>query len=84
MEETANVSEIIGKLEGAMAEQVEKLKRDLGTLRTGRANPQLLEGVRVDYYGTQTPLKQVGAVSVPDPRTIEITPWDPSVLDAVV
>lgn len=83
MDENMGVQEVISKLESAMAAHVDKLKRDLGTLRTGRANPQLLEGVRVDYYGTATPVKQVGAISVPDPRTIEVTPWDPSVLDAI-
>ncbi|NLO92472.1 MAG: ribosome recycling factor [Elusimicrobia bacterium] len=83
MNENVSINDVVAKLEGEMGEQVGKLKRDLGTLRTGRANPQLLEGVRVEYYGTPTPIKQVGAVAVPDARTIEVTPWDPSVLDAI-
>ena len=53
------------------------LKEDLNTVRAGRANPALLDKVMVDYYGTETPLKNLSNISVPDPRTLLITPFDP-------
>lgn len=52
-----------------------KLKEDLGAIRVGRANPQLVENLMVDYYGTKSPLKQVAQISIPDAKTIMITPW---------
>ena len=64
------------KAEAAMKERIERLKRELSTVRTGRANPHMLEGVQVEYYGSMVPLKQVAAVSVPEARTLEIRPWD--------
>jgi ribosome recycling factor len=54
----------------------EVLRRDLGKLRAGRANPNLLDGIRVDYYGTMTPLNQMAHVNVPEPRLITVKPWD--------
>ncbi len=74
------IDSILPKAEDAMKERVGRLARDLSVLRTGRANPQLVEGVKVEYYGQLVPLKQVAAVSVPEGRTLEIRPWDPSVL----
>jgi ribosome recycling factor len=61
---------------GKMARSVEAFKKDLGKIRTGRASFSLLEGIKVDYYGTSTPLPQVGTLSVPESRLITITPWD--------
>lgn len=72
-----------GKAEAAMKEKIERLKKDLSTVRTGRANPHMLEGVLVEYYGTMTPLKQVAAVSVPEARTLEIRPWDATAYKAL-
>ena len=64
-----------------MIEKMEKtlhfLKEDLNTLRAGRANPAILDKVVVDYYGSPTPLKNLSNISVPDPRTLMITPFDP-------
>lgn len=74
------IEQILPKAEEAMKDRVGRLSRDLSLLRTGRANPQLVEGVKVEYYGQMVPLKQVAAVSVPEGRTLEIRPWDPSVL----
>src|SRR5262245_52044946 len=54
----------------------EVLKRDLGKLRAGRANANLLDGIRVDYYGTLTPLSQMAHINVPEPRLITVKPWD--------
>jgi ribosome recycling factor len=77
---TEAVNAVVVKMEEAMKERLSRLGRDLGALRTGRANPMLLENVKLEYYGQVVPLKQVAAVSVPEARTLEIRPWDPSVL----
>jgi ribosome recycling factor len=61
----------------------EALKRELGKVRTGRANPAILENIRVDYYGTLTPINQMAAVAVPDARLITIKPWDKSAMKAL-
>ncbi len=62
---------------------VEAVRRDLAGMRTGRAAVSMLDGIRVDYYGTPTPLNQLGNLSVPEPTLIAIQPWDPSVLPAI-
>jgi len=62
---------------------VEAFQGELTTLRTGRASLALVDGINIDYYGSQTPLDQVAALSVPDPTTITIAPWEPSVLAEV-
>ncbi|HLT29471.1 MAG TPA: ribosome recycling factor [Myxococcaceae bacterium] len=59
---------------------IEDLKRDLATVRTGRANVQVLDGIRLDYYGTPTPLSQVASLAAPEPRLITVKPWDKAVL----
>jgi len=59
-----------------MTKTVAALKRELGSLRAGRANPALLEGIEVSYYGTMTPLKQLAGISTPEPRLLVIQPWD--------
>lgn len=61
---------------GKMARSIEAFKKDLGKIRTGRASFALLDGIKVDYYGTPTPLPQVGTLSVPESRMITVTPWD--------
>jgi len=61
---------------GKMARSIEAFKKDLGKIRTGRASFSLLDGIKVDYYGTPTPLPQVGTLSVPESRMITVTPWD--------
>ncbi|MBU0743001.1 ribosome recycling factor [bacterium] len=63
-----------------MAEAVEKLALRLTTIRTGKASPALLDSVRVEYYGTMTPLKQLANVGAPEPRLLTIAPFDRSVL----
>ena len=59
------------------------LKRELTKLRAGRANPSLLDNIRVDYYGTPTPVNQMASISVPDARTIVIQPWEAGQLKAI-
>ncbi|MFA5161120.1 MAG: ribosome recycling factor [Elusimicrobiales bacterium] len=83
MDANTGVSAMMAKLDKGMAEHVERLRKEMGTLRTGRANPQLVEGIKAECYGSLMPLKQLGAISVPDGRTIEIQPWDPSSLEAI-
>ncbi len=64
----------------AMDKAIEALKRDLGRVRTGRASLSLLDEVRVDYYGTPTPLSQIGTLAIPEPRLITITPWEKNLI----
>ena len=59
-----------------MDRSIDALKRDLNTLRTGRATPSLIENVQIDYYGVPTPLKQIASISAPDARAIQVQPWD--------
>jgi len=70
--------DILLSCEEQMEKAVEFLKSELRTLRTGRASPSLVENIKVEYYGTSTPLKQLATVSIPDPRSIVIKPFDPS------
>jgi ribosome recycling factor len=69
--------------EGRMQGAIDTLSREFAGVRTGRATAALLEGVRVDYYNTLTPVAQVASISVPDPRTLIIQPWDASVLPKI-
>ncbi len=66
-----------------MDKALEHLKRDLGGLRTGRASVALLDNIRVDYYGTITPLKQVASVSTPEARLITVQPWDAKMIKEI-
>ena len=66
-----------------MRHTVDAVLRELGTMRTGRASVAMLDTVRVDYYGTLTPLNQVGNLAVPDPTLITLQPWDPSLLGPI-
>ncbi len=68
--------ELLKDAEDRMKKALSVLDKEFGRLRTGRASNSLLEGVRVDYYGTPTPLDQIASISTPDSRTITIQPWD--------
>jgi len=74
------VNDIIKSLQGDIDKAIEAFRRDLGKVRTGRANLSVLDGVRVDYYGTPTPLQQLASFAVPDARTILVTPYDKTAL----
>ncbi|MDR0949370.1 MAG: ribosome recycling factor, partial [Lachnospiraceae bacterium] len=63
-----------------MGKTVEFLKTELAAIRAGRANPHVLDKIRVNYYGVPTPIEQVGNVSVPEARMIQIAPWDKSLI----
>ena len=67
-----------------MTKTMTNLDGELATIRAGRANPNVLNRIMVDYYGTPTPIQQVANVSVPEPRMIQIQPWDKSMIKAVV
>ncbi|MBE5039174.1 ribosome recycling factor [Ructibacterium gallinarum] len=69
--------------ENKMNKAIASLEGDLASIRAGRANPAILDKITVEYYGVQTPLAQVGTISVPEARTIIVQPWDASVLKAV-
>ena len=68
--------DVLAEIERKMARSIDALRRDLNTLRTGRATPSLIEDVSIDYYGTPTPLKQIASISAPDARAILVQPWD--------
>lgn len=70
-------------LEQKIVKSQQVLKEELNTVRAGRANPALLDKVTVDYYGTPTPLKNISNISVPDPRTLLISPFDPKSISEI-
>ena len=81
--DAAIIKETIADAEERMGKAIEALRRELSTIRTGRANPALVEHIRVDYYGTPTPLKQLATVMVPEARLLTIQPWDKGSLGAI-
>ena len=74
---------MIKKFEDKMQKSIESLEREYNSIRAGRANPHVLDKIKVDYYGTPTPLQQVGNISVPEARTIMIQPWEPNLLKEI-
>ncbi len=75
--------DVTSDLKARIDRTLEDLKRDLSKVRTGRANPAILEGVRVDYYGTPTPLNGVANINVVDARLIVVKPWDRTSIPAI-
>ncbi len=69
--------------EEKMKKTISSLESDLNTIRAGRANPHVLDRITVDYYGTPTPINQVGNITIPEARLIQIQPWDTSMLKAI-
>jgi ribosome recycling factor len=76
----AMVADIFSDAERRMSKAVEALRQDLATIRTGRANPALVERIQVEYYGAPTPINQLATISVPDARQLVIQPWDRKIL----
>ena len=68
---------------GKMGKTIESVKGDFASVRAGRANAGVLDRIQVEYYGTPTPIQQVASISTPDPRTLQIQPWDASILKAI-
>lgn len=77
------MDERVKVFEGKMQKAYDYLLADFATIRAGRANPHVLDKIKVDYYGTPTPIQQVGNISVPEPRMIQIAPWEKSLLKAI-
>ncbi|MEK7385896.1 MAG: ribosome recycling factor [candidate division NC10 bacterium] len=74
---------LVKDVEARMTAALDALGRELASVRTGRASTSLLDGIRVDYYGTPTPVNQMASISVPDARTLVIQPWEASQLKAI-
>ena len=78
------MDERIVKFEDKMEKTMKNLDSEFGTIRAGRANPHVLDRIMVEYYGCPTPLQQVANISVPEPRMIQIQPWEGSLVKAIV
>jgi ribosome recycling factor len=77
------LKDIFGQLKTRMEKAVEDFRKEMASVRTGRASVHMLDGIAVDYYGTMTPLNQLGNVSAPEPQMITVQPWDVSQLAAI-
>ncbi len=77
------VKELLRETEKKMQKTIESASREFAEVRTGRAHPGLIEGIHVNYYGTPTMIKQLASITIPDPRTIVIQPWDTSAIGEI-
>ena len=77
------VTEVLDECKSGMHKAIEALTRELGRVRTGRASLTLLDGIKIDYFGTLTPLNQVASLAIPESRMISIQPWDTSVIPII-
>ena len=77
------MDERLNKYDDKMQKSLNNLYTEYNSIRAGRANPHVLDGVQVDYYGTPTPIQQVANVSVPEPRLIQIQPWEASMVKEI-
>jgi len=77
------IADVLTEATGRMERAVEAAKEDFATVRTGRANPQMFQNLKVDYYGTPTPLQQLASMQNPEARTLVVTPYDKSALKAI-
>lgn len=75
--------EVQQTMKSKMEKALQAYQKELNRLRTGRATPALLEGIRVDYYGTPTPIQQTASVTIPESRLITIQPWDKSLIEPI-
>ena len=75
--------DLINKSEESMKKSINFLKEELASIRAGKANPKLVDKIQVSYYGTMTPINQLANISVPEPRSIIIQPWDSSLLKEI-
>ena len=74
------VSQVLDDANAKIAKSFDALKAQFAGLRTGKASPAMVDGIKVDYYGAHQPIKNLGTISTPEPRQIKITPYDPTVL----
>ena len=79
----ATVDELVNEAQTRMGKSVEHARSGFATVRTGRASASLLDRIEVDYYGTQTPLRQLSTINVPDPRMLTVQPFDPGSIKAI-
>jgi ribosome recycling factor len=77
------IDKALKQAEEKMAKAIEVVREDFSGVRTGRASPALVQRLQIDYYGTQTPLQQLAGISVPDPRSLLISPYDRSAISAI-
>lgn len=77
------IKDVTDDAETRMGKAIDALRRDLSSIRTGRASPSLVERLPVDYYGSSTPLNQLAGISVPEPRLLVIQPWDRGSMTAI-
>ncbi len=77
------IKDIVKETDGKMSKTVESVQREFMEVRTGRAHPGLIEGMHIDYYGTPTMIKTIASISIPDPKTIIIQPWDANALPEI-
>jgi ribosome recycling factor len=77
------MQELLKDTEHKMTKSVEALQKELATIRTGRANPSVLDRVNVDSYGSAMPLNQLATISIPDAHSIVVQPWDKSIIDSI-
>lgn len=80
---TPELKDCVGQAKSQMVKAISHLEAELLKLRAGRANPSMLEGIHVDYYGNSTPLSQVANVGTPDSKTLTIQPWEKSLIDPI-
>lgn len=83
MTTVTNSKEALAQAKTRMEKAVEDFRKELSSIRTGRANASLLDQIRVDYHGTPMPVNQLGTVHVPDPMTIVVSPWDPGAVPLI-
>lgn len=77
------MNEKLQQFENKMSKAYEYLAADFATIRAGRANPHILDKIKVNYYGSPTPIQQVGNITVPEPRMIQISPWEKSLIKEI-
>ena len=77
------IDERVKPFEVKMGKSIASLDSEFGTIRAGRANPHVLDRITVDYYGTPTPLQQIGNITVPEPRILQIQPWEASMVKEI-
>ena len=77
------IDDVLNELKSANEKAIDALKRELSKLRTGRAHPGMLDSIRVDYYGTPTPIPQVAAVAIPEPRMLTVKPWEKNLVQLI-
>ena len=74
---------MLNQYEDKMNKSIDTLKGEYANIRAGRANPHILDSIKVDYYGAPTPLQQIGNITVPEARSLLITPWETSMLKEI-